>query len=159
MNLNFFNLDPKIKTKVIPLKNLIYDYDNAIKLGDIITTSKGYDFVMLGHNIWKDVTSGITWYDMESKKYTYDDAVKTFGTKLPTKEDFVAAEDHGFREILPNMKSNWFWSSSAYPYFTDFACGFDGACGGIYNDFRNVFGSVRCIARDLISRSGGNQGL
>ena|SRR3990167_1935573 len=147
MNLNFFNLDPKIQRNVIPLRDLIYDYDNAIKLGDIITTSKGYDFVMLGHNIWKDITSGITWYDVEPKTYTFDKAVKTFGDRLPTKEEFTIAESHGFREILPNMKNNWFWSSSVHPNSTDYAYGFHGYSGNGYYDVRDLSDSVRCIER------------
>ena len=147
MNLNFFNLDPKIQRNVIPLRDLIYDYDNAFQVGDVVTTSKGFDFQLLENQAWKDITSGITWSDVEPKNYTFDDAVKTFGTELPTKEEFTIAESHGFREILPNMKNNWFWSPSVYPYYTDVAYVFSGNFGNIYYDVRDLSDSVRCIER------------
>lgn len=147
MNLNFFNLDSKIKTKVIPLEELIYKYEEAFRIGDIVTTSRGFNFEFLGNNIWKDLTSGITWYDIENRKHKHDEAIDQFKNRLPSKEDFKLAELHGFREILPSMKNNRFWSSSVRPNDSGFAYFFGGNDGDVYYGYRSFSGSVRCVGR------------
>ena len=89
-----------------------------VKTGTLVITSKGFKFKLVkrtkdGKESWKDLTSGIIWYDKEDSNYTYEEAITKFGESLPTKEDFETAETHGFREILPNM-GYWYWSASLF---------------------------------------------
>lgn len=122
-----------------------------VPVGIIVITSKGFEFELIertqGKEKWKDLTSGITWYDVEEGKYTHYQAVEKFGENLPTKEESQTAEEHGFREVLPNM-GRWFWCSSIYPNYTDYAFVFNGYNGVIFDDDRvNYSGSVRLISR------------
>lgn len=98
---------------------------------------KYYDFIQKHGNSWRDLTTGIVWLDLsqvfrpkaKGKKHerltNYFYAVKYCrdlagkfnvpqGHKLtlPNKEDFRIAERHGFRQVLPFMLHNWYWSSN-----------------------------------------------
>lgn len=136
--------------KTIDLRTPAYD-PNEVGVGTTVISSKGFKFVKLSDDFWLDQTSGLKWYPTESEKYTYDDAMKTFNTeakRLPTIEEFIKAEEHGFREVL-GINSGYFWSSSPYPKYSDDARGFGGYNGG-YTDYggsRNFLDSVRCVGR------------
>lgn len=123
-----------------------------VPVGTVVITSKGFEFELMfreaGKELWKDCTARIFWHDVQDEKFSYKQAVDKFGDSLPSKEEFEIAEEHGFREVVPNM-NRWFWSSSASPYSTGSAYGFDGDDGGIdYAIYRNYkYGSVRCVGR------------
>ena len=107
-----------------------------VKTGTLVITSKGFKFKLVkrtkdGKESWKDLTSGIIWYDKEDSNYTYEEAITKFGESLPTKEDFETAETHGFREILPNM-DYWYWSASLYSYDRNSSWIFNGISGAAY---------------------------
>jgi hypothetical protein len=124
-----------------------------VEVGTVVETSKGFEFELMERKFgdkeaWKDLTSGVTWYDVEDGKYNHHDALKRFKDELPTKEEFEEAEKHGFREVLQNIKDRWFWSSSVHPDYSDVAFVFVGSSGGVgiyYRDSLN--GSARCVGR------------
>ena len=73
---------------------------------------------------------------------------KKFG--LPTIEEFKAAEENGIREVLPNMKGNWFWSASLRsPFGSYYARIFSGNSGvSSYVGARDYYDdTVRCVGR------------
>src|ERR1035437_8937640 len=98
------------------------------EVGTIVISKTGHEFELLertnGKDVWKDLTSGLVWFDMEKEKYTHNEAVEKFKDRLPTIEEFAEAEKHGFRDILPNIEDRWFWSASLYPTGTYNARGF-----------------------------------
>lgn len=124
-----------------------------VAVGSVVRTSKGTLFELIsrderGKEIWLDKTSGIIWGDAEDDKYNHHDAVEKFGDKLPTKEEFEIAEEHGFREVLPNIRGNWFWSGSVNPVNASYAYFFNGGYGVVGGGDRSVnSGSVRCVSR------------
>lgn len=125
-----------------------------VPIGTIVTSLKGYDFELISRvndkESWKDLTSGLTWNDVEDEKYKYDEAIKNFSSKqkgLPTSEEFEIAERHGFREILPNFERRWFVSSSLYSYSDNFVRDFGGDYGDTGVGDRDYYYSVRCVGR------------
>lgn len=123
-----------------------------LEVGTVVISTKGFEFELVlkenGKESWKDLTSGVTWHDIEDKRYDHIEAVKEFKDKLPTKEEFEIAESHGFRSVLPNFLNRRFWSSSVHPDVSNNAFVFYGKYGDIYYDFRdNFYDSVRCVAR------------
>lgn len=117
----------------------------------IVITSKDFQWELLsreeGKEVWKDLTSGLIWKDIEDQKYTYDEALEIFKNSLPAKEEFEIAEKHGIREVLPNM-CDWFWSSSVNANNTDFARYFNGYNGYIFNGNRDDKDAVLCCSRE-----------
>jgi hypothetical protein len=123
-----------------------------LEVGTVVISTKGFEFeLVLKENekeSWKDLTSGITWHDIEDKRYTHHEAVKEFEGRLPTKEEFEFAESHGFRDVLPNFLNKLFWSASVHPDNSYFAFYFNGYNGDVYNVFRDNYNvSVRCVGR------------
>ena len=81
----------------------------------------------------------------EARTATAEISEKKFA--LPTVEEFVQAETNGVREVLPNMKNYWFWSTSLYPHSADGARAYFGSYGLlIYGIRHDDFYSVRCVA-------------
>lgn len=121
-----------------------------VPVGTEVKTSKGFVFVLIvrkdGKESWKDDTSGLTWHDTEDRNCTHHEAVEKFKDSLPTIEEFKTAEEHGFREVLPNM-GHWYWSSSLSSYVTAVARIFSGNDGYGSFYYRGSFNSVRCIER------------
>jgi hypothetical protein len=110
-----------------------------------ITTSKGFIWSKV-RNGWKDNATGIIWYPALKGLYTWEQAkeqAQVLNLDLPTKEDFQTAELHGFREVLKDMVSNYFWSSSPYPTNSDLAYYFYGDYGGTDYYYRTLTLSVR----------------
>lgn len=112
-------------------------------------TSNGYKFQDMENGAWKDLATGITWHDVEPEKYTHYQAVEKFGDRLPTIEEFETAEKHEFREILPNIKNRWFWSSSLDSSNPEYARIFSGDYGCSDYGVRDCsYYSVRLVSRE-----------
>lgn len=123
----------------------------TVPIGTTVITSKGFKFKLISRKkskeSWKDVSSKVIWHDMEVGSYNYYRAVEKFGNFLPTIEEFIEAEKHGFREVLPNM-AHCFWSSSPSPYNSVYAQFFSGYFGVSYYGYnRYYYVSVRCVGR------------
>ena len=123
----------------------------TVEPGTTVITTKDGVFQLLsridGKESWKDQKTGLTWHDVEDKKFSYYEAVEKFGDRIPTKEEFEEAEKHGFREVLPNMENRWFWSASVNAGNTGYAYYFYGRYGYIGYDVRNDEEAVRCVGR------------
>lgn len=113
----------------------------------IVKTSTGHEWE-IGEFTAKDLTSGLIWnLKGEDGTYTHQEALDKFGDKLPTKEEFEIAEEHGCRDVL-NLSSTWYWSASVYSNFHATAWIFDGAYGFVHGSvFRSFNYAVRCVGR------------
>lgn len=124
----------------------------TIEVGTIVISSKGFEWEIisrsLGKESWKDLTSGLLWADKEEGRFTHYAAIEKFKDTLPTKKEWEQAEEHGVRDILPNIHHS-FCSASVHPGNSNFAFGFDGNYGYIDSFFRDYYGSlsVRCVGR------------
>jgi hypothetical protein len=122
-----------------------------VVVGTTVITSKGFKFKLVsrknGKETWQDLTTKLKWFDKEDKKYTFDDAVKKFGDQLPSKIECEVAEVHGFREVLPNIKDNYFWSASVYSYDRQYAWVFNEDSGFVRSYNRSYGLGVRCVGR------------
>lgn len=136
--------------KTIDLRQPKYDL-RKVEVGTVVITSKGFEFRLMtreqGKESWLDCTSKVIWYDREDETYTHYEAIERFKDALPTIEEFQKAEEHGFREVCPNMHSYWFWSSSLDSNVSEYARGFFGSDGDGDSGFRYGGGSVRCVGR------------
>lgn len=131
-----------------------------VAVGTIVISTKGFEWELMERyssikddleilkEAWKDLTTGIIWFDREDKTYTHYEAVEKFGNKIPTIEEWEVAEDHGARDILPNM-AHWFWSASLSPppSYAYGARGLYGYDGNSYDVNRDYDGSVRLVGR------------
>ena len=98
---------------------------------------------------WMDVQTGLIWYDVEDGTINHHKAIELFNAddkRLPTKEEWLEAEKHEIRFVLPNFSNGWFWSSSAHPDYSSVAYVFFGRNGYIGYDYRDNYVSVRCIS-------------
>lgn len=114
----------------------------------LVKTKKGFVWQLLDTTgIWRDQTSMRIWLPEEPGKYNHHDAMKleTDSKRLPTKEEFEKAKEHGIREIL-DMSGKWFWSASVHPNLSDYAYFFCGGGGYVGYDYRSDdYYSVRCV--------------
>lgn len=124
-----------------------------IEVGTVVITSKGFEWELIerkaGKEAWLDRTSKLVWEDLEDDKtMTHYEAMEKYGDKLPSKEIFEQGEEHGMREVLPNM-DHAFFSSSVVPGLSGYAYDFDGRNGLIVYGSRDVSGFLvaRCVAR------------
>lgn len=120
---------------------------------EIVTTKKDFKFEKQKDGSWKDLTTGLIWHHVKNHKpmnwYQTMDQFKEGPLRLATVDEFIEAEQHGFREVL-GITSGWFWSSSVYPYGTDDAYGFSGGNGSVYFVVRSDyvgFSAVLCVGR------------
>jgi hypothetical protein len=104
-------------------------------------------------NGWKDL-DGKTWFDEKRTNISQYDSEKYCNDKneaLPSKVDFEIAETHGIREVFAEeIHTYWFWTSTPYPGYPDFAYAFDTSNGGIQYGYRNssYYATVaRCVNR------------
>ena len=118
--------------------------------GAIYQTSKGYQFLRV-ENGWKDL-KGITWFDkiyvIDERPYS-EKLCRENGLVLPSQKDFARAESHGIREIFPDMKGRWFWST-VNSINSDDREMFDGSNGSFDKDYLRYPYSVdscRCVSR------------
>ena len=129
--------------KRVELDDPQIDRDHKNKL---FTTSTGHEWSITDKTA-KGLTSGLVWnLKDEPGRYTYDDALKQFGDKVPTKEEFKIAEEHGCREVL-NFSGEWYWSASVCSFYRAYALIFNGANGYVLNYDRYISNAVRCVVR------------
>jgi len=122
-------------------------------INQVCVTSKGVKFRRVARanfgEAWAD-EEGQIWSDRIRNANQYDAIkyCKAIEGKLPSKDDFIRGEANGIREVLPNMKARWFWSSSVHPKYSYFAYFFSGYNGFIdyYYRSNNSSSSVRCVA-------------
>ena len=124
----------------------------SVAVGFKCRTSKGAIYERVARDnfgeSWKD-SDGLIWSDYIGSHSQYDavSSCRRLSGTLPAPADFKRGEANGFREVLPNMKDRWFWSSSVRPNNSYYAYGFDGGSGGGgYGDRVSNF-SVRCVGR------------
>jgi len=119
-------------------------------INQVCVTSKGAKFKRVARanfgEAWQD-EAGQIWSDRIGSANQYDaiDKCKVIEGRLPSKDDFERGEVNGIREVLPNMKGHWFWSSSVRPSGSDLAYVFNGNNGVIDYFSRNFDFSVRCV--------------
>jgi len=115
-----------------------------------------------GHEVWKDINTGLLWSDTLDSHSNFDTAQDrchahdSFDARgqladvnfvVPSADDFITAEQDGIREVVPNMKYQFFWSSSVNPNYAGTAFGFDGDYGNVVGfDRSSLDGSVRCVS-------------
>ena len=143
------------------------DLDQYSATGTRCITSKGFYFSRVQDG-WIDEQSKIIWFDLEKNKITQYRALnfcKNNGLALPSgydealnglfdfpdhDSDFVSAEKHGIREVLKDLSSGWFWSSSTKSEDSFYAFYFRGHYGRVEENIINGRGnrlSVRCIGK------------
>lgn len=88
--------------------------EEKLKVGDSCVTSKGFIFKYLGNKnndeLYEDVATGVIWGDKRQEALTFTKATaecEKANGKLPTLNEIGEAEDHGFREVLPNSSYSY----------------------------------------------------
>jgi hypothetical protein len=140
-----------------------------------VRTSKGFLFSLVTKmgdgtgesEVWMDRSTQMLWGDLIRKngwlEVSYADALgacsgsgesngligdSSFG--LPSADDFIKGESHGFREVLPNFRGAWYWTSTQQKdYVTVF---YEDGQGRLISGGMSIAGytlrkSARCIAR------------
>jgi hypothetical protein len=64
--------------------------------------------------------------------------------RLPTLQDYRAANINGIRFVLPKIAS-YFWSASVISVNRNCAWLFNGFSGNVSFNYRNLYGGVRCV--------------
>ena len=116
----------------------------------IIKTKGGFDWIDAG-DFMVDVLTGIKWKkEAEPEKMSYDIAIAKFkdndALRLPTKEEYEDANEHGAREVL-DFSGVWWWSASSDSGSRDHAWQFNGYDGDVDGAYRTDANSVRCVGR------------
>lgn len=117
-------------------------------------TSDGYEWTELQTGYWRDESTGLIWGPVIGE-FTFDEAQKKASEiealllkwTVPTRKEWLMAEIHDVREVLPDIE-RLFWSSSpdpTYPYLAYVFYGDDGS--GAYDYGRYGTLSVRCCGR------------
>ncbi len=120
-------------------------------INQVCVTSKGAKFKRVARanfgEAWQD-DEGLIWSDLIGDKNQYEaiDNCEAIEGRLPSIDDFERGEASGIREVLPNMKDHWFWSSSVVSYNSGIAYDFSGVSGYVHDYDRDTFNSVRCVA-------------
>ncbi len=128
------------------------DLRNA-KLHDKCITSKGSVFERVSRvgfgEAWKG-PDGLIWGDRVGSN-NYPDAVtvcRNLEGTLPSKADFERGEAYGFREVLPNLKNQFFVTyTTLAPDDPDYAYFFNGFNGGFEHYYLTAKKSFRCVGR------------
>lgn len=111
-----------------------------IPIGERVKTAKGFVWQLKERDgdkeTWLDETTKITWHDPKVSGINHYQAIEMFQDKLPTKEEFEVAEEHGVREVMDLREKN-LWSSSVHPKYADGAFSFYGSNGHIGNIARS----------------------
>lgn len=116
-------------------------------------TSDGFEWTEAKPGYWKDEATGLVW-GPKIGELNFQDAQKAAAKlndldlkwSVPTKKEWLMAEIHDVREVLPNIK-NRYWSSSPYPTYSDIAYFFYGVYGSTGPGVRTNTLSVRCVGR------------
>jgi hypothetical protein len=110
-----------------------------------------------GHEVYKDLHSGLIWSDRLPSTMNHNDALKVckadlpevggisgLSWRLPSIEEYKDAENKWIRSALPNMNFLW-WSSSFGSFVKVVGMLFNGSNGVVYYGDRDVNYSVRCV--------------
>jgi hypothetical protein len=123
-------------------------------VGFVCKTSKNKTFklVQKKSESWMDLDSGIIWSPALVDRYDRDKAktaCRKIKMELPSRQDFRLGEKHGFREVLPDMRDRFFWTSTAHSKSPNARLLFNGNFGTLFwVAYNNVpYESVRCIMR------------
>ena len=104
--------------------------------------------------IWVDGVSGLQWTSVQAKSQTWQMARATCGDlswngaqgwRLPTKNDLVAAFEHGIRFAGSSFDELLFWSSSSYSRGSDYRWIMDLMEGEALPGYKNDDYAVLCI--------------
>jgi hypothetical protein len=122
-----------------------------LEIGSQVKTRKGFLWTKLSDGKWRDETSTLIWLPEIKTQVNHYQALELENSerRLPTKEEFEDAEDHGIREIL-ELNEKVFWSSTAHPNDAAYAFVFNGNYGDIYYDDRDYsyyYYSALCVGR------------
>ena len=121
-----------------------------VPIGTVVTTSKGFNFELIGRfetdEHWLDVTSGLVWMPKNPAQFTHNMVMEKFGDSIPTRTMVEEGENHGFREVL-DVKG-WYWTSTPVPGVKEIAWGINGFSGKFgYGIRSNDLGMVLCVSR------------
>ena len=129
--------DPSINLRTAPIgfrcqtsKGTIYERVTRENFGEAWKGSDGF--------IWSDCVGAY-------KQQAAIEVCANLGGGLPSKADFERGELNGFRQVLPNMKYRWYWSSSVLPIGANKAYLFDGLYGNIGVGYSYYDEAVLCI--------------
>ncbi len=121
-------------------------------VGTICETARSGQFKKVANGI-QDMTSGLvisTEIKSPVNHYEATNYCSAKGQRLPTREEFLALENLGFREAFSrDMADKYFWSSSVRPFNVDVAYFFNGYYGDVVSVFRGSrgrYGSARCVS-------------
>lgn len=126
--------------------------------GTTCVTSSGAEFIRFQHPEtkalgWQDTAAaGKIWFDPIKKadQIGAREFCKSTGNQsLPTLEDFQNAESRRIRELLKDMRSSYFWSSSLCPGKPQNAyvyVGYDGLLHCDSRDIKEEVDSARCVS-------------
>jgi hypothetical protein len=135
------------KPLVHPMEDTSIIVENKNVKNELHISKSGYTWKKEPEG-YRDMTTNILWYyHTDLTEYTYDEAVAKYGDRLPTKEEFEEAENHGIREVMTDFKGKFFWSASLVSSNRNFACYFFSDLGDVYVNVRNFAGGVRCVGR------------
>lgn len=132
------------------------DHSTWIPVGTKCMTSKGSIYERVSRDnfgeAWKgvDVSHSLIWSNMAGRS-SLDEAVntcKTLGGALPERADFKQGEANGFREVLPNMEGEWYWTSTIFSVEENYIFSGDAGDFGYSSPGRYGYASVRCIVRE-----------
>lgn len=133
------------------LKGTIDERIQDCSMGHFVLVARINDL----NEIYKDTKSGLIWSSqLPSTENHYNLDILCAGLskinekrwRLPTIEEFKAANINGIRSALPNMNYH-FWSASEYDGNSDLAWLFNGVNGNLDLDYRYNDHSVLCVAR------------
>lgn len=150
-------LEAMVKAAPVPAVKIKACNDSKIDLRTVASgfkcrTSKGAIYERVARvnfgEAWKG-PDGLIYGDFigERNQYKAFESCKNLGGELPSQADFERGEANGFREVLPNMKDRWFWSSSVYSNNHASGCSFNGYDGAITYVPGYYTGSARCVWR------------
>jgi len=94
-----------------------------------------------------DKRTGIKWYKaIDTRRYTYEEAMEKYGNSLPSKEEFEEAEKHGIRVVLEDFEGDY-WSASLVSSNRNYAWYFYSDFGDVFDNNRGLANGVRCVGR------------
>jgi hypothetical protein len=111
----FLTLIPTVPKRIRKCQNVAELH--LQKAGFRCLTTKGVAFERVEKpgfgEAWKDLSNGTIWSDLLASNASFDRALEICSGAFPSVYDFLEAEKHGFREVLPNMKGHKFWTTTS----------------------------------------------
>lgn len=123
---------------------------DKLATGEQVRTIKNYLWTHIGKDSWRDDKSGLVWMADLKGEFNYQQALEMQQkdlSRLPTKDEYVIAEQHGIREVIFNMRACRRWCSTPHETIPNFAYGFN-SYGGVvfYGLTEDSFGFLRMVA-------------